>query len=209
MLAGALLAVGLLAWACSGGGGQPRGAAAGAVATASPAGQQQAQQRTPVVSPSPTASASPRSKPSSAPRHGAPPGAHRPKGACSPSDLVLTMNASGTSFRSGDRPSFALDVVNVGSRGCAFDAGPKSLNLLIKSGQDRIWDSADCAGGHASKTVQLARGVPYSVSFSWDRLRSSPGCRANRTAALPGTYAATAYGGGAASRTDVFTLGSR
>lgn len=204
-LAGALLLVGLLAWACSGGGGRPAGAGAGP--TASPAGQQQTAQPTPT----PTVRAT--AKPTSSPRHpnakhsGA--AAARHKGGCSPSDLVLSLSNNGTSFGPGDHPSFKLDVVNVGSGGCAFDAGPRSLNLVIMSGHDRIWSSADCARNRAAQSMRLARGVPYSRSFSWDQLRSSPGCPAHHTTAQPGTYTATAFGGGAASPTEVFHLRSR
>jgi hypothetical protein len=207
VLAGTLVVLGLLVWACSGGGGRPVGAGA-PTATASPAGQQQAAQRTPQPTARPTVkpTARPSHRPTAARSGAAAAAAH--KGDCSPKDLVLSLYASGKSFGSGDHPSFRLDVVNVGSGACAFDSGPRSLNLVIMSGRDRIWSSADCASGPASKQVRLQRGVPYTRNFSWDQVRSSPGCPAGHTAARPGMYTATAFGGGAVSQTDVFNLHS-
>lgn len=211
-LAGGLATLGLLAWACSGATGSTAGGQAATSATASPAGAQPA--ASPTVTPSASATASPASRasraahsPGSAHRRAAAPArSARRNGYCAPRDLVLTLLGSGTSFQSGDRPRFQVDVVDVGSRGCTFDAGSRSLNLVIMSGTDRIWGSADCSHVRASAPVRLQRGVPHTASFTWDESRSAPGCRAARTAARPGTYTATGYGGGATTRTDVFTL---
>jgi hypothetical protein len=120
---------------------------------------------------------------------------------------VVSLFESGTSFGPGDRPGFQVDVVNVGRSGCVFDAGSRSMRLVIRSGQQRIWGSADCPRGPRSAALRLRRGVPYTASFWWDRMRSAPGCRAAGTAAAaPGTYTATAYGAGTTSATAVFAL---
>lgn len=212
-LAGGLATLGLLAWACSGATGSTAGGRAATSATASPAGAQQAASPT-LTPPSASATASPSSRASRAAhspgsghrRAAAPARSARPSGYCAPGDLVLTLTGSGTSFQSGDRPRFQVDVVDVGSRGCVFDAGSRSMNLVIMSGTDRIWGSADCSHVRAPAPVRLQRGVPHTASFTWDETRSAPGCRAARTTARPGTYTATGYGGGATTRTVVFTL---
>ena len=207
-LAGGLGLLGLLAWACSGAAG--RTAAGGAVpsATAGPAGAQQAAQALRAAA---SATAGPANARTQRPgrarqRSGAQGQAALAGGGCAAGSLVLSLFGSGTTFGPGDRPRFQVDVVDVGSGGCVFDTGSRSVRLVIMSGTDRIWSSADCSRSTAPAPLRLRRGVPYIASFTWDEARSAPGCRAARTAALPGTYTATGYGGGAASPTAVFVL---
>ena len=213
-LAGGLGLLGLLAWACSGAAGGTVGGGAAPSATASPAGAQQAAQAPrAAVAGTPAASATTRpangrtQRPGYAQhRNGAQAQPASAGGDCAAGNLVLSLFGSGTTFGPGARPRFLVDVVNVGSGGCVFDTGSRSLRLVIMSGTDRIWSSADCSRSPAPAPVRLQRGVPYTASFTWDEARSAPGCRAARTAALPGTYTATGYGGGGASTTAVFVL---
>ncbi|WP_412516085.1 hypothetical protein K8Z49_33185 [Actinomadura madurae] len=165
-LAGVLGAVGLLAWACSGGTGEGEPVQkAGAMGSASPP---------PPPSAMPTVTVTTTTTPAAEPADGGP---------CDDDDLVVTMSAAGDTFAGPRRPEFRITVVNAGKGACTFDTG--SLDVRITSGSDRIWSSAKCRHGEAPKKI-LQRGVPYVDNVTWDRGR---GCK-GATPARPGTYVA-------------------
>jgi len=110
------------------------------------------------------------------------------------------------------RPQFSIYLVNIGRGTCTFDVGARSLRLVIRSGQARIWGSADCARGARSDVVRMRRGVPFVTYMSWSRRRSSPvggsgpGCGPAQPTAAPGTYTAVVTSGATHSRVEVFVL---
>ncbi|WP_344243874.1 hypothetical protein [Actinocorallia libanotica] len=195
-----VLVVGGLAWACSGGGGEKAPAATKTSAAASP---------TPTVSDGGSGSGGPLAIPTvmvtvtqtatvAAPR--------RPGDACAPRDVVATLTPSAPEFAPGVQPTFTLTVVNTGKIDCTFDVGSRALVTRIKSGSDRIWNSAHCEDAAASSIQRLRRGVPHTRVLSWDRRRSDKGCDGPRTKALPGTYVIQAQGSGVHTEKGVFEL---
>lgn len=131
-LAGVLGAVGLLAWACSGGTGEGEPVQkAGAMGSASPP---------PPPSAMPTVTVTTTTTPAAEPADGGP---------CDDDDLVVTISAAGDTFAGPRRPEFRITVVNAGKGACTFDTG--SLDVRITSGSDRIWSSAKCRHGEAPK----------------------------------------------------------
>lgn len=190
-------AAALLAWGCSAGGSVPRAAPRSGGASP-PATRQLAAAGT-----RPASTARPGRKAHSRAREGR---AHRHRGNCRMSKLVITLSASQEIYAPQVEPQFTVYVVNVGARRCAFDAGPRSLRLVIKSGPVYSWGSGDCVPGTAAHLVRLSPGVPFVEHVSWNRKRSEPGCRSPQTVALPGTYTATVRYGTDHSRTDVFVL---
>ncbi len=170
-LAGILGAVGLLAWACSGGTGEGEPVQqAGAMASASPP---------PPPSAMPTVTVTATATPEPEPADGG--------GPCDDEDLVVTMSAAGDTFAGSDRPEFRITVVNAGKGACTFDTG--TLDVRITSGSDRIWSSAKCREGDAAKKT-LRRGIPYVDDVTWNRERGCEGA----TPARPGTYVAALKG---------------
>jgi len=119
---------------------------------------------------------------------------------------VISLFTSRGVYQRLGAPRFTADVVNTGHTTCTFDAGDRSLRLVIKSGHVRVWSPADCARGAATHVLHLQRGVPLVKHISWDRRRSAPGCQRARLAAAPGTYTATLTAGTARSKTVVFVL---
>ncbi len=132
--------------------------------------------------------------------------ARRSGGGCGQGDLVVSLFASRAVYQRSVMPRFTVDVVNTGRAACAFDAGTRSLHLVIKSGHVRVWGLADCARGAASRVLHLQRGVPFVRHISWDRRGSTPACRPVRPTAAPGTYTAAMTAGTARSKTVVFAL---
>ncbi|WP_345555600.1 hypothetical protein [Streptomonospora halophila] len=108
---------------------------------------------------------------------------------CRPSDVVVTIKTDKSDYDWNDKPKFKLTLVNTEDQTCTVDVGPKSLELRVTSGDDRIFSTADCAGGSSSDKQKLQRGVPYTTTVTWDRKRSWKDCPdRDVTAKRPGTY---------------------
>lgn len=143
---------------------------------------------------------------------GSPPSGHLPAGvapACTRRNVVLSLATSQGSYGSVVRPEFDVYVVNVGSQKCSVNVGPAYLYVVVKAGGTRrMWASSDCARASGPDFVQLGRGIPSVLHFSWDRKGSAPGCRLAGTAAQPGTYTAIAVATGPhlASQNTIFVL---
>jgi hypothetical protein len=87
-----------------------------------------------------------------------------------------------------------------------FDLGPRNVQLIIKSGDHRVWGSADCQASSRPHSTRLVRGVPTVLQISWNRKISAPGCHVPRKWARPGTYSATARSGKIRSQPMIFVL---
>jgi hypothetical protein len=120
--------------------------------------------------------------------------------------VVLSLFSSQESYGRGQLPEFDVDVVSTAAATCAFNVGPRSLELVITAGGKRIWSSADCVAGPGSLLTSLVRGVPTAVPLFWDRETSAPGCRVTSRQVTAGRYAAAASDGGLASNPLTFTL---
>ncbi|MUL41863.1 hypothetical protein FZ103_11865 [Streptomonospora sp. PA3] len=112
-----------------------------------------------------------------------------PDDPCRPSDVVVTLKTDKSDYDWNDKPEFKLTLVNTEEQTCTVDVGPKTLKLVITSGDDRIFSTADCAKGSASDKQRLQRGVPFTTTVTWDRSRSWKDCPDRDVKAKrPGTY---------------------
>ena len=105
-------------------------------------------------------------------------------------DDVLSVEAGATdeSYPVGEQPRLELRVTNTGTTPCARDLGQAAVELLVVSGDDRIWSSDDCApGGEAALTV-LQPGQAETSTVTWPGTRSEPGCQGDDEPADAGTY---------------------
>jgi hypothetical protein len=167
----------------SGAGGARQGGAAGGVSP----------------SPAPPASSGPAG-------HGR--GAARPQ-PCASGSVVLSVLASQSDYSGRQLPAFTVDVVSTAGSTCTFNVGGRRLVLVIQSGSKRIWGSADCPRGTGSLISDLERGVPTTLSITWDRQSSRQGCTGPSQALPAGTYTATATNNdGLDSNTVTFRLSS-
>jgi hypothetical protein len=179
-LTGVLATVGLVAWSCSGDGGDKGRKIhnAAGLSTPTPAPAVSVPVATPTITV--TATAKVTVSPSAPGR--------RAGDACAPNDVVVTLASKAETYTGKAQPQFLVSVVNTGKRACTFAVGPKELEVRITSGPDRIWSSAHCARGADSSIRLLKRGIPYASTITWDRRRSSDGCDGSRSLARPGTY---------------------
>ena len=101
--------------------------------------------------------------------------------------LSLSLTSQAAAYANGVDPQFTVAIVNKGTADCDVDVSPKSLVLNVYSGQEHIWSSADCATG--GKDLRgIAPGGVQTVSYTWNRTRSSQGCTANAGSAQLGMY---------------------
>lgn len=108
---------------------------------------------------------------------------------CRPSDVVTTLKTDKSDYDWNDKPRFELTLVNTAEQTCTVDVGRKGLELRITSGEDRVFSTADCAGGSGTDKHKLERGKPYAKTVTWDRGRSWKECRDQQVKAKrPGTY---------------------
>jgi hypothetical protein len=156
--------------------------------------------------PSATNSPGPSPSPTASPTRKTVTTAHTGDG-CAAGDIVVTLSAASASYGPGALPKFDATVVSTAAHTCTFDTGAREgVRLVIKSGPARVWASSDCVAGAGTRITHLARGVPTTLHFSWDRKTSVPGCQSAASEALPGTYTATVYSGLIRSNTEVFVL---
>ncbi|MFC6879750.1 MULTISPECIES: hypothetical protein [Actinomadura] len=182
-LGGVIGAVGLLAWACAGDGGEEGKPLRNAAATAGPSPS-----GVPIPSAMPTVTVTATAKVTATPKP-----AQKPGDACDARDVVVTMAATRETYAAGEQPQFRLTAVNTGGRACTFDVGPRSLDVRVTSGSDRVWSSAQCDRGDGSSIQMLRRGIPYAATITWDRKRGSGRCQGKRLPVRPGTYVAKVH----------------
>ena len=217
MLAGALLLLALIAYAC-----RPSGEESGEP-TRSDAGIEASPSVSP-TEPSADASEEPEADPSEGARESADPseGAEdsggsaagdgdsaeggeggevpapeRPEDACRPQDIVVTFEYAEEDqevYGAGANPGFKITVVNTAEQTCTVDVGGEAMEIRIHSGDDRIFSTADCAENNSAEKRQISRGVPHEYTFTWERMRSFEDCRGTESSAQPGWYRANLHG---------------
>jgi len=128
--------------------------------------------------------------------------------ACAASDVVITTTANPTAVAAGALPVFDATVTQDGPSACKLDTDADGTELLITSGEDRIYSSADCPDDEtiASKQLILEPGSSEDLSVTWSRQRSAPECTTVTAEPGPGTYKASLAIQGIQSEVATFTL---
>jgi hypothetical protein len=111
---------------------------------------------------------------------------------CPDDVLEVTASSDAEDYPVGSTARLELAVRNTGTVPCVRALGQGAVELVVTSGEDRIWSSDDCApGGDAGETV-LEPGAVETARASWPTVRSAPGCPPDQPQAEPGTYRVTA-----------------
>lgn len=127
---------------------------------------------------------------------------------CAPAQLALAVTPGAEAFASGVEPTFEVTVTNSGTEPCLVDAGDAQREIVITSGEDRVWSSRDCVPADApARTLLLVGGQSDVTSLVWPRVRSAAGCPGDLPTPGDGTYSVTVAVAGAASPAAVFGLG--
>ena len=138
----------------------------------------------PAPSAAPTASSSPSASVTASPTTSATPAAT----ACAADALEVEASADADSYRVGASPRLSLSVKNTGAAACTVDLGQANVELVVFSGDDRIWSSDDCASGGGRAVTMLQPGKGQVQRVTWNGRRSQPGCKGEKARAQAGTY---------------------
>lgn len=152
------------------------------LASATPSGSPALPSGEPSPAPPPTGAPAPSAAPSGSPSALEP---------CVPPALQVVTASDAESYPVAGRPVLELRTTNTGPSPCQLDLGAAAVELLVFSGEDRIWSSDDCGSGGPAKLTTLQPGKPVSTRVTWTGRRSLPGCAGPKSEAQPGTYRVT------------------
>lgn len=134
-------------------------------------------------------------------------GASTSPAACTPDELTVTATTAVRVHEAGESPQINVTVTNTGDAACTVDLGPAQVEVLITSGADRIWSSADCpAQDGKNRLLLLPPGDRETTDVLWPRERSAPECPDGLPEPRPGTYRAEVTVEGVTSEPTVFEL---
>lgn len=125
---------------------------------------------------------------------------------CTPAELEISLAADAQSYRLGRTATFTASLTHIGTLPCTLDAGKVGTELVITSGEDRVWSSADCDAA-GSTLLLLAPGDQYPATFTWATDRSAPQCPGGLPAPGSGSYQAVVTAGTVSSAPIAFTIG--
>lgn len=181
-----------------GGGGEPD-RLAGTTATATPtASSTSTPAASPTADPTPDPTADPTATPTPDPTGGE---------LCPDTALQVLAGADADSYPAGGTARLELTVRNTGTVPCRRALGQGAVELVVTSGDDRVWSSDDCAPGGPQDEVVLPPGGTSSARASWATVRSAPSCPGGQPAAAPGTYRVSGRVGELRVPGDAFTVG--
>jgi len=158
--------------------------------------------------PTPSSSASPDPTPSTSTSGSAKPSASTSSGTgnCKNNQIQVTASTDAASYQVGSTPRLRMRIQNISSSACKRDIGSKSNELIITSGNARVWSSDDCNPGGTSQVVTLKPDQSYSVDVTWLGRLSQKGCPPNQPIAEAGTYKLVGRNGEVESQPAVFSL---
>ena len=126
---------------------------------------------------------------------------------CAPPALTVAIAADAADVPAGVAATFTVTITNGGNTQCVVDAGELQREVVVVSGNDRVWSSKDCAKADSpARSLLLAPGMTDKTQIAWNRVRSAQGCPGNLPAPKPGTYQATVALAGTSSGPTVFRL---
>jgi len=125
---------------------------------------------------------------------------------CADTALTVKTATDADTYPLGAAPKITLTVANTSSATCRRDLGSGAIELLVFSGDDRVWSSDDCNASKAAAVTTLRPAGTQAVVKTWPGTRSQPGCSGSKAQAKPGTYRVVARVGTLRARGAVFHL---
>ncbi len=154
----------------------------------------------PPASPSPTPSGSAQASPS--------PSAVALDRPCTSGDIEVAVAPTPVNVPGGTNPAFDVTITHTGSTPCKLTTSQENSSLLVISGSDRIYSSADCPTDTTVPVNEylLQEGSAEALTLTWMRQRSAPGCEKVTAKPKTGYYKATVTIQDVASDAQTFVL---
>ena len=125
---------------------------------------------------------------------------------CTAADVTVALTSDAPAYTLGQTAVFTLSITHVGTVPCTMDAGRSAAELVITSGEDRVWSSADCEPGDP-RLLLLDGGNSDVSTIEWATNRSAPECPADLPQIGAGTYQAVLTTPAITTEPLVFTVG--
>lgn len=126
---------------------------------------------------------------------------------CAETGLAVSVTADSESYAATAVPRLTVSLRNEGTTACTVDVGsPDAVEVVVTSGDDRVWSSDDCQPDAEARVVTLQPSAEEVQSISWQRGRSAEGCPTGLPEVRAGTYQVTARAGDITSEPVAFTL---
>ncbi|MEX0913469.1 MAG: hypothetical protein WDZ57_00825 [Demequina sp.] len=111
---------------------------------------------------------------------------------CTEGDLEITTTPNPFTSDADSLPRFDVVIEHVGDSPCLLQTAHEDSELLIMSGSDRIWSSADCPDQSPinEREFLLEAGQEEDFQVTWPRTRSAPECATVTAEPAPGFYLA-------------------
>lgn len=122
--------------------------------------------------------------------------------ACQPRQLTLQI--AGPEAVTGPDPVAFTVTASTSQANCILDLATAQAEVVVTSGNDRIWVSSSCPAWQLAGTFEMKQGTEVSYEVGWP-VRRANGCELSETTLGAGTYVATASIGTASAR-HVMTL---
>lgn len=126
--------------------------------------------------------------------------------ACADAEVEVAASTDAEAYEPDQNPVLTLTVSNTGNEACPVNVGTSQMEFLITSEDDRIFSSADCQEGAEDLIREIPAGGSEEANFTWERIRSVPGCETVEATPDPGTYELTVSLGGLTSDVSTFEL---
>lgn len=107
---------------------------------------------------------------------------------CNPAFVKVTAATDAQAYAPDQNPVLILTVSNTGDVPCPVNVGTSQMDFLVTSGEDRIFSSRDCQEGAEDLEVTVQPGSSETARFTWERIRSAPGCAPVEAKPGPGQY---------------------
>lgn len=126
--------------------------------------------------------------------------------ACAADALKVTPTTAAETVKVAQQTKVGMTIENAGPTPCTLDAGSGNLELVISSGNERIWSSDDCQKAGENRPTEVAPGGKLESTVAWEVNRSAQGCPTTLAPLKAGTYALKARVGDVTSDSTTFTV---
>ena len=125
---------------------------------------------------------------------------------CAEGDVSVAATTAQATHGPSQNPVLVMTIKNIGKSECIVNVGTSQQEFTVMSGSDRIFSTADCLADPSDIEITMKPGSSESARFTWDRVRSAPGCKIVNAKPRPGWYGFTATLGNITSQKTSFEL---
>ena len=125
---------------------------------------------------------------------------------CAEGDVSVVATTEQATHGPSQNPLLVMTIKNTGASECTVNVGTSQQEFTVMSGADRIFSTADCLADPSDMEITMKPGGSESARFTWERVRSAPGCKVVNAKPRPGWYGFTAKLGNVTSEKAGFEL---